>query len=192
MTQRSGPRSERPIRDQGLLDSLERITQKPYEGVVWRSVKQGRDPLTCWRSGGRWDDKSFDVLYTSETREAAIQERRFHLYQGQPIPPSKAQYELFELHVSLQSVMAFPTLDTLKGIGMDVSGYGQASYFEKEREYPRSQEIAEACSFLGADGVLVPSARDQTANNLVIFCEQDTKIELEMVRSHGVIDWNVA
>lgn len=192
MTQRSGPRSERPIRDQGLLDSLERITQKPYEGVVWRSVKQGRDPLTCWRSGGRWDDKSFDVLYTSETREAAIQERRFHLYQGQPIPPSKAQYELFELRVSLQSVMAFPTLDTLKGIGMDVSGYGQASYFEKEREYPRSQEIAEACSFLGADGVLVPSARDQAANNLVIFCEQDTSIELEMVRSHGVIDWNVA
>ena len=192
MTQRSGPRSERPIRDQGLLDSLERITQKPYEGVVWRSVKQGRDPLTCWRSGGRWDDKSFDVLYPSETREAAIQERRFHLYQGQPIPPSKAQYELFELRVSLQSVMAFPTLDTLKGIGMDVSGYGQASYFEKEREYPRSQEIAEACSFLGADGVLVPSARDQAANNLVIFCEQDTSIELEMVRSHGVIDWNVA
>ena len=189
MAQRNSSGPQRPIRDQRLLDLLERLAQKAYEGIVWRSVKHGRDPLTCWRSGGRWDDKTFDVLYTSETREAAIEERRFHIYQGQPIPPSKAQFELFELRVSLQSLIAFPTLDALKAIGMDVSAYGQTSYFEREREYPRSQEIAEACSFLGADGILVPSARGQVAKNLVVFCEQATTIHLEVVKSHGVIDW---
>ena len=41
-------------------------------------------------------DGPLDVLYTSETREAAIAERRFHLYQGQPFPPSRVRYELYE------------------------------------------------------------------------------------------------
>ena len=83
--------SERRIRDRQLLDVLEALDPAPYEGAVWRSVREGRDPLACWRSGGRWDDGTVDVLYTSETREAAIAERRFHLYRGQPLPPSKVR-----------------------------------------------------------------------------------------------------
>lgn len=189
MPRRNGPRTSRTIRAQQLLDALESVKQQPYSGVVWRTVRQGRDPLSCWRSGGRWDDRTFDVLYTSETREAAIEERRFHLYQGQPIPPSKVTYELFELSVSLEAVMVFNDLKELSEIGLNVSDYGQLSYFEKEREYPRSQEIAEACSFLGADGILVPSAREISSRNLVIFCEQSTKIHMSIIANHGVIDW---
>ncbi len=60
------------IRDRALLDVLESLERSPYTGAVWRSVGEGHDPLTCWRSGGCWDDGTFDVLYTSETREAAI------------------------------------------------------------------------------------------------------------------------
>lgn len=177
----------RAIRDQRLLDALEAVPRTPYSGIVWRSVAMGRDPLTCWRPGGRWDDRTFDVLYTSESREAAISERRFHLFQGQPIQPSKVQYELYELRVSLEQVVRFLSLDALKAIGMDVAGYGLASYFEKEREYPRSQEVAEACAFLGAQGIIAPSARDLAASNLVIFCEQAGSIAKEVIRNHGAI-----
>lgn len=188
MADRIGSKFHKPIRDQALLDALERVRQRPYSGTVWRSVREGRDPLACWRSGGRWDDGSFDVLYTSETREAALEERRFHLYQGQPIPPSKVRYELFEIRVSLEAVMQFDTPAQLAALGLDMGRYGQLSYLEREQEYPRSQEIAEACSFLGADGILVPSARDQKSNNLIVFCDQDTRIEKEVVRNHGVVD----
>jgi hypothetical protein len=174
------------MRDQALLDALEKVRQQPYGGTVWRSVREGRDPLTCWRSGGRWDD-GIDVLYTSETRDAALAERRFHLYQGQPIPPSKVRYELFELRVSLEAVMVFAPADRLKAIGLDMGRYGQASYLERDQEYPRSQEIAEACSFLGADGILVPSARDLRSNNLIVFCDQATRIEKLIIRNHGVV-----
>lgn len=187
MTLRTG--SNNTIRDQALLDALERLPQKSFSGTVWRSVGAGRDPLTCWRSGGRWDDGSFDVLYTSTTRAAAIEERRFHLYAGQPVAPSKKQYELFELSVSLEAVIAFETQDTLQGVGMDVSRYGQLSYVEREAEYPRSQEIAEACMFLGADGILVPSARGSDGLNLVIFCDQDTQIEKTVLQDHGIVDF---
>ena len=46
-----------------------------------------------------------------------------------------------------------------------------------------------ACSFLGADGILVPSTRTPASNNLVIFCEQDTEIEKEIVRAHGALNF---
>ena len=158
--------SVRRIRDQRLLDALEQCERAPYTGRVWRSVRKGRDPLACWRAGGRWDDGTLDVLYTSETKTAAGAERRFHLYQGQPLPPSKVRYQLFELGVSLRAVVRFPDLEALASIGFDVGSFGQLSYVEREREYPRSQEIAEACAFLGADGLLAPSARETSSNNL--------------------------
>jgi hypothetical protein len=187
MTGRSGSKLKSSIRDQTLLDALEKVRQQPYNGIVWRSVREGRDPIACWRSGGRWDDGTFDVLYTSQTRQAACEERRFHLFQGQPIPPSKVRYELFELRVSLQAVMVFDGLDQLAALGLNISGFGQLSYIEREQEYPRSQEIAEACMFLGADGILVASARDPTSNNPVIFCDQETRIVKEVVRNHGIV-----
>ena len=73
-------------------------------------------------------------------------------------------------------------------IGFDTTHYGQLSYLEREKEYPRSQEVAEACAFLGADGLLVPSARVPASNNLIVFCEQKTRIVKEVARSHGVVD----
>ena len=156
---------------------------------MWLSVGEGHDPLACWRAGGRWDDGTLDVLYTSETRATAVAERRFHLHQGQPLPPSKVRYELFELRVSLKAVVRFPDLASLSSIGFDVGSFGRLSYVEREQEYPRSQEIAEACAFLGADGLLVPSARETSSNNVIVFCEQEYPIDIEVVSSHGYLDF---
>ena len=177
------------IRDWKLLDALEAVPTSPFDGPVWRSVRVGRDPLVCGRPGGRWDDGTLDVLYTSETREGAVAERRFHLYQGLPFPPSKVRYELYELRISLMAVLRFADLDALAELGLRVAAYGRLSYLEREREYPRSQEVAEACAFLGADGIRVPSARDVTQGNLIVFCEQSTQIEKTVVRSHGLLDF---
>lgn len=182
----------RLIRDQKLLDALEAVEQRPYDGVVWRSVREGRDPLICWRSGARWDDATFDVLYTSETREGAIEERRFHLYQGQPFPPSRVGYELYELRVALKAVIGFPSLEDLVALGFEAGHFGQLSYNERDQEYPRLQDIAEACFFLGADGIQVPSARHPASKNLVVFCEQDPSPSKQVLRAHGLIDWRSA
>ena len=188
MVSTNAGRRARRIRDQRLLDALEQCVRIPYSGRVWRSVREGCDPLTCWRAGGRWDDGTLDVLYTSETRTAAVAERQFHLLRGQPLPPSKVRYELFELSVSLRAVVRFPDLDSLASIGFDVGSFGQLSYLEREREYPRSQEIAEACAFLGADGLLFPSAREKSSNNLIVFCDQEDPVLMEVVANHGYLD----
>ena len=52
MARGDGFRPERRIRDRRLLDALEAVGQAPYAGTVWRSIREGRDPLACWRSGG--------------------------------------------------------------------------------------------------------------------------------------------
>ena len=172
-----------------MLDVLESAQQTPYAGIVWRSVKEGRDPLLCWRSGGRWDDVTLDVLYTSESRNAAIAERRYHLFQGQPIPPVDVSYELFELTLSLAAVIRFPDVETLAATGLNPVHFGRMSYSQQNSEYTRSQEVAEACAFLGADGLLAPSARHKGAKNLIVFCEQDTRIRKDIVKSHGIVDF---
>ena len=99
------------------------------------------------------------------------------------------RYELFELRVSLKAVVRFPDLDSLEAMGFDVGSFGQLSYVERDRESPRSREIAEACAFLGADGLLVPSAREVLSNNLIVFCEQEYPIDIEVISNHGYLDF---
>jgi len=177
------------IRDNRLLDALETLQRRSFENVVWRSTREGNDPTICWRSGGRWDDRTYDVLYTSINRATAIEERRFHLHQGQPLPPSKVNYELFEIEVKLSQVVNLTEKTLLQTLGLDIGGFGRASYLHREKEYPSSQQIAEACSFLGADGILVPSARTDS-DNLIAFCEQEPHPSIMIKKSHGVIDWS--
>ncbi|MDA0652574.1 MAG: RES family NAD+ phosphorylase [Proteobacteria bacterium] len=156
----------------------------------------GRAPADCWRAGGRWDDGSLDVLYASTNRDGAIAERRFHLFRGQPLPPSKIRYALFELRVRLAAMIVFPDLKALQAVGMNtgmdtgmnMAGYGLASHAGRRMAYKRSQEVAEAYFFLGADGILVPNPR-HPSQNLIVFREQDTEIEIETVRNHGLLDW---
>ena len=75
----------KPRRDNALIDALEAIEPVVFSGTVWRLVRDGRNPLQCSASGGRWDDGSFDVLYTSMSRDGSLAEMRFHLMRGQPV-----------------------------------------------------------------------------------------------------------
>ncbi len=175
------------LRDSRLIDVLEVLPNKPFEGTVWRVVREGRDPTQCSASGGRWEDETFDVLYTSLERDGAIAEMYFHLSRGQPVFPSKIRYGLHELKVSLTDVMTLTTAD-LASLGLDATRFGQLSYSERNQEYPRSQEIAEAAHFLDYKGLLVPNARWE-CTNLVLFCDQVKPDAMEAVRNHGLIDW---
>lgn len=179
----------RNVRDNDLIDALEEADAEPFEGSVWRVVREGKDPCLCGNPGGRWDDRTFDVLYTATDRDGAIAEMYFHLSRGQPVIPSKVRYKTFQLSVSLSRLLALPSLDHLSKFGYDVSTFGQLSYDDREHEYPRTQDIAETAHFLEYDGILVPSARWNCAN-IVFFCDQLPVGALEVANDHGLIDWS--
>lgn len=182
-------------RDNKLLDALEEKPVEPVDLTVWRVVKEGRDPCRCSASGGRWDDGTFDVLYTSLDRNGAISEMYFHLQRGQPVFPSKLRYTLHELKATFHGAVVFPDQESLAALGVNVARYGQLSYQERQSEYPRTQEVAEAVHFLGgeapgeASGIIVPNARWK-CQNLVIFCSLTDPADIEEITNHGVIDWS--
>lgn len=175
-------------RDLALIDAIEAIAPTPFSGTVWRVVREGRDPLEGRASGGRWDDGTFDVLYTSLEREGALAEMYFHLRRGQPIFPSRVRYELYELSLSLERALKLLDLAALGSLGVTPEAFGRLSYEERVSEYPRTQDIAEVAHFLEFDGLLVPSAR-RDCLNAVVFCERCAPSQKEVLVSHGLIDW---
>lgn len=175
-------------RDPALLDALEAIDPVVFDDTLWRVVRDGRDPLQCGSSGGRWDDGTFDVLYTSLSDAGAVAEMRFHLSRGQPVMPSKVRYGLHELHARVERALELVDLAALRALGMNTDRYGALSYAEREQEYPSSQQVAEAALFMGFDGLIVPNARHASLN-AVLFCDRVPAGDMAVVRNHGPIDW---
>jgi RES domain-containing protein len=180
----------RSARDNRLLDALENLPAEPVEVTAWRVVRDGRDPLRCSAVGGRWDDGTFDVLYTSTKADGAVAEMYFHLARGQPVIPSLVRYRLFELRVMLASCLRFASLAELASLGLQTASFGQLSYTERVQEYPRTQEIAEAAHFIGRDGVIVPSARAEWPN-VIVFCDPSGPDAIAVIKDHDLIDWDV-
>lgn len=175
-------------RDNKLIDAIEDYSSIEFDGPVWRVVRDGRDPAQCSASGGRWDDGTFDVLYTAAEKDGAIAEMHFHLKRGQPIFPSQVRYRLHELLVSLKRALKLVDVEALSSLGINTSRYGQLIYQERQTEYPRCQDIAEVAHFLGFDGLIVPSAR-WDCKNIVLFCDQLEQGSVETARDHGSVEW---
>ena len=182
---------DRKRRDNALIDAIENIAPIEFSGTVWRVVRAGRDPTRCSSSGGRWDDGSFDVLYTSMERQGALAEMRFHLMRGQPVIPSLVSYKLYELVLNLGRALKLLDLTALASVGLDVARFGQLAYNEKHVEYPRSQDIGEVAHFLDYAGLVVPSARHDCLN-VVAFCDRLLPTAISVRADHGVIDWGNA
>ena len=179
----------RKRRDNNLIDAIEAIDPLSFSGTVWRVTREGRDPTQCSRSGGRWDDGTFDVLYTSAERAGAISEMKFHIMRGQPVIPSLVSYKLYSLEISLDRALKLLDMNALNEVGFDASRFGQLSYEDKDAEYPRSQDIAEVAHFLEYDGLVVPCARHECLN-VVVFCDRVPPDGIIMQKDHGSVDWD--
>ena len=169
------------------LDAIQTLSPAEFAGPVWRVVREGRDPLKVSRAGGRWDDGTFDVLYTSERRQGAIAEARFHLMQGQPVAPSKQKYSLYELRARLQRALRLPDPGALQALGVNTASWGAAQYTQRQMEYPRTREIGEAARFLGFDGLMAPNARYDCLN-VILFGAAVARSARSEVRCHGTVD----
>jgi hypothetical protein len=124
----------RPPRPKALLDAIEAETPARFSGQVWRVVTDGFDPLRPSRAGGRWDDGSFDVLYTSAARDGALAESWFHAAKGQPIIPSKVSKRLFQIEAELHRVLDLSSNGKLASLGVNMAAYARLSYIQRVEE----------------------------------------------------------
>jgi RES domain-containing protein len=177
-----GPRPPRP---KALLDAIEAETPVGFVGPVWRVVTDGVDPLRASRAGGRWDDGSFDVLYTSAARDGALAEAWFHLSRGQPVVPSKLAKRVWRIDAALDRVLDLSAPGKLAALGLNMAEYGRLAYVERMREYPAPQQIGEAAYFYEYQAIIVPSAR-WPASNVVVLTEHVRPDQLVVAGSEKV------
>ena len=171
----------RKARDLQLLDAVDGFVREPFDGRVWRVVREGRDPTLGSPSQSRWCTGDFDVLYTSMERDGAIAEVNA-LLSLQPVLPSRVRWYCYELSVRSSKTLRIADLPTLARLGVDTRRY-------QERQYEQTQSVADAAFFLGFDALLAPSAR-WASQNLVLFTSGLGPGEVEAVSPTGVqIDW---
>jgi RES domain-containing protein len=138
--------------DDRLLDLLGEVEGLPFDGTVWRVVRNGRSVIDGSRGSGRWNTSDMTVLYGATAADGAVAEIHFHLSRSQPVFPSKMRHDLFELSVTAAQTLILADMQQLTRLGVEESRY-------RELLYDRTQEIAAAASFLGFDGLIAPSAR---------------------------------
>ncbi len=180
-----GPRAHDPE----LLDRLAALPQTHFSGEVWRATRLNQDPSAFSYNGGRWAPpssyQSVPVLYTSLTREGAIAEMTSWLQLLVPRPNKPIL--VHHLHVSANLVVALD-MTALGLLGVDVATFPERNYVAMFDEPPsRTQEIGAALSFLGVDGLIVPSARSN-AHNLILFDNANNQVSVETIDAEEV-DW---
>jgi RES domain-containing protein len=166
--------------DDRLLDLVGGIEGRPFDGTMWRVVRQGRDVLDGSRGAGRWNTAEMSVLYGAAEPDGAIAEIDFHLSRGQSVFPSRMRHDLFELAVVARQALVLVDMDALRRLGVEDSRYC-------ELLYTRTQEIAAAAAFLGFDGLIAPSAR-WACQNIVLFLDA---IEIKEISTVSIrpVDW---
>lgn len=173
--------TSRPARDLDLLDTIDAFPRLPLSAELWHIALEGRDPALGRASLSRWCDGTFDVLYTAFDRDGAIAEIHA-LLSLQPVFPSRTRWFAHKLRISAAQTLKLADLPTLARFGVDTTRYA-------DRDYSRTQPIANAAFFLGFEGLIAPSARWQGLN-LVAFTQRLEPQRVEVVCSEGdPIDW---
>ena len=175
--------------DPELVDLLADLMPQPFEGTVWRATRLNQDPKAFSYNGGRWAPpssyQSVPVLYTSLVQEGAVAE--IASWMAMLVPRPSKPIVVHRLEVRATDIVSLDAR-ALISLGVDVDRYSERSYAAMGEAPPsRTQEIGAALSFLGIDGLIVPSAR-WACGNLILFDNLDNQIEVEDAGSEEV-DW---
>ena len=171
----------RRVHDRVILDALDAIEPKPFEGEVWRITRKDWEPLRGSSTHGRWSPNGeFEVLYTSLERDGALAEIGYRL-SLEPVWPSRIQHEIHRIKARTEKTLYLADLIALQPLGVDTMKY-------QSFDYEATQAITSAAHFLTFDGLLVPSAR-APCSNIVIFLDRIIEHGSLEVRESKPVDW---
>lgn len=167
------------IHDPALLEQLSLLPTELFDGEVFRATRRNLDPLAFSTRAGRWGrDGGTAILYTSLESNGALAEIVFHWSQFTPLPSKPIM--LHRLQVKTKNSARLPRAN-LASFGVDTSKFGRL-------DYSKTQQIGEACAFLGYDGLIAPSAR-WDCDNLILFNDNQSNESDLMVVSSETIEW---
>jgi len=151
--------------DPDLLDALEEACRGPWEGTVWRAVIGSTEPLRTNLRGGRWNPSGVEVLYCSLSEDGAKAELAAVIGR-ESIPITKA-VKTFSLSVRLSRICYL--LDDTPDL--EAVGITRDSMISDVWNLP--QMIGEAVEWMGVAGLVVPSARHEDGNLVILVNKLD-------------------
>lgn len=170
--------SRYPLFDPEFLDELERRIVSPWHGVAWRVTIGSTEPLQTNTRGARWNPPGIEVLYASLDRNAAIAEVE-HLLSQQPVPV-RAPRVVSQLRVQLSRVVDLSRPELIEPLGWSIEDLTR-------EDWTLPQKIGSAVEFLEVSGLLVPSARADATNLVVLMKKQSTNDIIHVVETVPVI-----
>lgn len=126
--------------------------------------------------GARWNPPGLAAIYCSEERETALAEGQ-HAIDSQPLMP-RARRFLYELRVS-----------AAKALRIRRSDLAALSLTEEDLRAPDfgpCQRVAARAAFLGYDALIVPSARAEGTNIVILVNELGADSVFEQLRIEEV------
>lgn len=147
------------LSDPRFVDALQGSIEGGWEGYVWRQVVGMTDPLRTNVLGARWNPRGMEVLYCSLSRRGAELELRAVL-DRQPVPV-RGPRRTHRLSVGLSKVgiVDAPVFLNASGITRgDLVG----------TDWSIAQQVGRAADWLGITGLIVPSARHDDGNLVIL------------------------
>jgi len=151
------------VYDPSLLDRIEALGHRPFEGIAWRHMFNDLDPARANTRGARWNPPGIAAIYTSLDRDTAIAEADF-VIASQPYRPHVTR-QLYQIRLALSAVVDLSERAVL-------GDFGVTPALLASPDHSPCQNVGGACHWLGADGILVPSARLQAGTNLVVYVDR--------------------
>ncbi|HUH67872.1 MAG TPA: RES family NAD+ phosphorylase [Mycobacterium sp.] len=147
------------IHDPVLLDQIERLGTQRFEGHVWRHMFNDHPPELSNTRGARWNPPGVAAIYTSLAPATALAEAR-HAIDIQPVRPKPRRRVLYELLITLDSAVDLTT-ERYKEVGLTELDLGAD-------DFSPCQRVGGAVAWLGYDGIIVPSARANGGNVVIL------------------------
>jgi len=142
-----------------VVDRLRVVSSQPWAGTAFRHMFAAYRPERENTYGARWNPRGVAAVYASLTAAGALAEAE-HRISLQPVRP-RARRTLYELRVALVSVLDLTDPSLLQELGVGPRDL-------RSDDLAACQAVGSAANAGGHDGILVPSARSD-AINLVIL-----------------------
>ena len=164
--------------DPALLDALESLLSKAWQGRVWRHMFNDNAPERVNFGGARWNPPAVGAIYTALDRETAIAEGQ-HAIDVQPRRIFRRRV-LYELQVDVNDVVDLTAPGALQSVGLSLA--------DVANDDPSAcQAVGGAASWLGRGGLLVPSARSD-GHNMVILLGTAGDADIDRINTEVLFD----
>jgi RES domain-containing protein len=147
------------IHDPVLLDQIEQLGTQRFDGHVGRHMFNDFPPELANMRGARWNPAGVAAIYASLEPETALAEAQ-HAMDSQPLRPTPRRRVLYEVQVTLDTVVDL-TGDRYQQVGLTASDL-------VADDFAACQRVGGAVASMGYDGLLVPSARADGGNIVIL------------------------